>query len=139
MLNDVSTWQKWDPDLKYAEITTRLSPDTLEGAQGQVHMNDGKTFDLTIHDISLERGEFAYLTKLTGADLDWYWKWTAVDGRQGEQGQSVIGDGASGVVLTEGIEARGWLSGLYKYAIEKRCAEACEQALRNMGDICDAE
>ncbi len=61
ILTDVPNWQDWDPDLKYAEITSKPSIDTLEGATGVVHMKNERSFDFTIHDLQVN-SEFRYFS-----------------------------------------------------------------------------
>jgi hypothetical protein len=44
---------------------------SLEGAQGNLTMNNGRSFDFTIHNVR-ENEHVAYVTKLPGVEADWY-------------------------------------------------------------------
>ncbi|KAJ3333566.1 hypothetical protein HDU76_006607, partial [Blyttiomyces sp. JEL0837] len=45
----------------------------IEGAEGTLTMNNGRSFPFVIRNVR-ENQYVSYLTKLPGADADWYWE-----------------------------------------------------------------
>ncbi|KAI9341125.1 hypothetical protein BDR26DRAFT_1007234 [Obelidium mucronatum] len=79
VLKKAEQWPVWDVDLKAVTLTDKQAALTnLEGATGSLTMNNGRSFDFVIRNV-IENEQVEYLTKLPGADADWYWKFKAVD------------------------------------------------------------
>jgi hypothetical protein len=124
VLADVDTWEKWDPDLAKATITSRPSPDTLLGLKGHLVMKFKAEFDFEITAADPE-GYVAYQTNHLGAKMVWYW-----DFKQEES--------PGNLVLKEGVEITGALSSVYNWVLGKRCYKAFEEATLNLKNICEA-
>ncbi|KAI8893454.1 hypothetical protein BC833DRAFT_608269 [Globomyces pollinis-pini] len=120
MLHDYSTWNRWDPDLDYATLTSASSA-TL-GETGTVHMKDGSSHDFTVNnDVD---GYYSYVTPIYGCDLNWYWDYS----KRSADGQ---------ILFVEGLKAEGFTCFALKYVAEKKANEAFEKALINFKEICE--
>ena len=126
IFENVEGWNKWDPDLDYAELEEIPNKPSLEGATGTVHMkNNAGSYKFKLHDLD-PNGYVAYTTPLTGAVLDWYWSYSETT-----KGGNLI--------LKEGIKATGFLSYVYKMLFASRVAIAFEQALVNLKQLCESK
>ncbi|KAJ3395318.1 hypothetical protein HDU84_000085 [Entophlyctis sp. JEL0112] len=73
ILNRPALWPVWDVDLTDVKLDAPRDPAaSLEGATGKLTMKNGRAFDFTIRNV-IENKRVEYLTKLPGADADWYW------------------------------------------------------------------
>ncbi|KAJ1554577.1 hypothetical protein HK405_004640 [Cladochytrium tenue] len=82
VLRDAERWPVWDVDLSKVVLADRAKTSAdPEGAQGKLTMKAGSTFDFTIRNVQRDQ-YLSYLTRLPGADADWYWDFK----QQDEQG-----------------------------------------------------
>ncbi|KAI8838399.1 hypothetical protein BC829DRAFT_404416 [Chytridium lagenaria] len=116
ILKDVEKWPVWDVDLKVVNLNDK-NPATLEGANGRLTMNNGRSFDFTIHGIK-ENRYVSYLTKLPGADADWYWDFDRTSDTETE--------------LKMGVKFTGGGTFLYKFLLGPFLGPAFETCTNNL-------
>ncbi|KAJ3101699.1 hypothetical protein HDU97_001108 [Phlyctochytrium planicorne] len=119
ILKDVERWPVWDVDLKSVRLNGDKNPPSLEGATGNLTMNNGRSFDFTIHNVK-ENAYVSYLTKLPGADADWYW-----DFKKSE-------DNAAETELKMGVTFTGGATFLYKFLLGRFLGPAFEVCTNNL-------
>ncbi|KAJ3214770.1 hypothetical protein HDU67_001215 [Dinochytrium kinnereticum] len=120
ILKDVEKWPVWDVDLKVVKLNSEnKNPPSLEGATGNLTMNNGRSFDFTIHGIK-ENRYVSYLTKLPGADADWYWDFNQA------------ADNTAETELKMGVRFTGGATFLYKFLLGGMLGPAFEVCTRNL-------
>lgn len=128
ILGKVSEWQRWDVDLKHVKLDNPEleSSGSLEGATGVLDMVFGLSFNFKLQNVVKDK-TVEYTTPLFGAaDTVWFWR---------------LGDGsASGSEETDlemGVRQTGWLSEVYRFAIQSKSETSIQICLNNLKELAE--
>ncbi|KAJ3416944.1 hypothetical protein HDV05_008002 [Chytridiales sp. JEL 0842] len=111
-------WPVWDVDLRTVTLNDKAAAlQNLEGAEGKLTMNNGRSFDFKIHNVKPNEN-VSYITKLPGAQADWYWNFKQASAEE--------------VELKMGVTFTGTFTFAYKLLLGGMLGPAFDVCTRNL-------